>query len=182
MIEIHQKILPAVLIELRAMGQSSKAHNQSDVSNNNAAWNFQRNLILKGAMSPGVLHVISFGGKVDVRPLYDALLLHRVIERTKNNESTRNVFGDETTFPEAERNRATFRQSCIKVLDEALRKITPHKRKPPVILIILPGDKPDRQLYPEVKRWGDCLVGIPTVCVRKSKLVGANSGLLANIW
>lgn len=38
----------------------------------------------------------------------------------------------------------------------------------PLVMVVLPVRS--RKLYPEIKRWADCVIGIPTVCVLEKTL------------
>lgn len=52
--------------------------------------------------------------------------------------------------------------------------------KPALLFIVL--RKKDIHFYPEIKRWEDCRMGIPTVCITANKLLQDNVKLRANIW
>ncbi|KAF7928120.1 uncharacterized protein EAE97_009918 [Botrytis byssoidea] len=56
---------------------------------------------------------------------------------------------------------------------------------PPLIVVLLPnGKKSEPELYSDVKWWGDCVCGIPTVCVSRDGVdrgARPDLGLLANI-
>lgn len=50
------------------------------------------------------------------------------------------------------------------------------------LLVVLPGR--DIPLYCEVKRWTDCILGMPSACITQEKLkqVAGGSNLEANVW
>jgi len=75
----------------------------------------------------------------------------------------------------------TYREKCQSTLEEALSSLGTDRKSIPFILIVLP--KKDIPLYSEIKRWGDCEVGIPTVCITSAKWKKAGDvTLCANIW
>lgn len=54
-------------------------------------------------------------------------------------------------------------------------------QKPGLIVVLLPSR--NASLYATVKRWADCIQGIPTVCMGPAAVRRtADAGLLANIW
>ncbi|KAH7314219.1 Piwi domain-containing protein [Rhexocercosporidium sp. MPI-PUGE-AT-0058] len=73
----------------------------------------------------------------------------------------------------------TYREICQEVLNKAHAALKT-KEIPPIILVVL--ETHSIPLYAEIKRWGDCIAGVPTVCITKAKLEGANAELAANIW
>lgn len=78
------------------------------------------------------------------------------------------------------------RHNCGIALDDALHRLRTHPNTPnrvDIILVFLPQTGPS--FYSEVKRWGDCVVGIPTVCVVRNnwnKLTHQNWGFRQNLW
>lgn len=74
----------------------------------------------------------------------------------------------------------TYRNKCNEILESAILGLS--DQRPPIILIVLPNR--DLRFYPEVKRWGDCQRGIPTVCITIEKLLKGvtDATLIANIW
>ena len=78
----------------------------------------------------------------------------------------------------------TYRGECRQMLEDSWSGMGLTKNEEaqlvPVILVVL-KDKNTR-LYPEVKRWGDCWVGLPTICITLSNLQSSSAGLCANIW
>jgi hypothetical protein len=75
-----------------------------------------------------------------------------------------------------------YRAECQSIFDKALSSLMESPEDiPSFILMVLPCR--DIALYSEVKRWGDCVVGIPTVCITSTKLLKVGDPTLrANIW
>ncbi|TVY84813.1 Protein argonaute 1B [Lachnellula suecica] len=75
------------------------------------------------------------------------------------------------------------REECLSELTRARSECSDSDESINLLLVVLPGV--DRLLYPEVKRWGDCIQGTPTVCVTREKLNMTNGtsgfNLTANI-
>ena len=108
-----------------------------------------------------VLPVIALGGrgseKGDTEDLRESLISHGVAHKDIKHVGVSTKLTNHT--------RAGISQN----LTEALRDLK--KQCPldiPIILVVL--HKKDISTYAEVKRWGDCNVGIPTICVTSSKL------------
>jgi hypothetical protein len=78
--------------------------------------------------------------------------------------------------------KKNYRTDCQEIFKKALSRLKEtSKDEIPFILVVLPGR--DIPLYAEVKRWGDCEVGIPTVCITSAKLSQTTDATLcANIW
>ncbi|TGO53459.1 hypothetical protein BOTNAR_0295g00060 [Botryotinia narcissicola] len=72
--------------------------------------------------------------------------------------------------PEEKVDSAVYRQTCSETFEKALGSVFKSTRKVPLIMVVLP--ERNRKLYPEIKRWGDCVKGIPTVCVVERNLSG----------
>lgn len=89
------------------------------------------------------------------------------------------VWSFQNPVPRSPKN--TYRDRCTKALADAIVNFE-GKGKQNFILVVLPPK--DTNFYPEVKRWGDCVLGVPTVCVTepKLKLAAGDSKLCANIW
>ncbi|TGO21637.1 hypothetical protein BPAE_0208g00070 [Botrytis paeoniae] len=64
-----------------------------------------------------------------------------------------------------------YRQACANTFKSALRPVIEGTKIVPLIMVVLPNRS--RKLYPETKRWADCDIGIPTVCVVEENLSGA---------
>ncbi|KAI9054501.1 hypothetical protein LZ554_001659 [Drepanopeziza brunnea f. sp. 'monogermtubi'] len=78
------------------------------------------------------------------------------------------------------RNTGTdYRSRCEDIFRSAAAEFG--SPRPTIILVVL--EEKNIKFYQEVKRWGDCVVGIPTVCVTAFKLgkVTADPKLRANI-
>ena len=74
-----------------------------------------------------------------------------------------------------------YRTDCQEIFNKALSRLKENsKDNIPFILVVLP--RRDIPLYAEVKRWGDCEVGIPTVCITSAKLKDPDATRCANIW
>lgn len=79
--------------------------------------------------------------------------------------------------------RATFSIS----LDNAVIRLKQRggRGDPPLVVVLLPNSKKsDPDMYSDVKWWGDCVSGMPTVCVSTDGVErGARPdlGVLANI-
>ncbi|ESZ91812.1 hypothetical protein SBOR_7807 [Sclerotinia borealis F-4128] len=76
------------------------------------------------------------------------------------------------TAPEA------YRQACTDSFNEALPGMG-GRQNVSLILVVLP--ERSRKLYPEVKRWGDCDVGIPKICVVEETLGKRDLAICGNI-
>jgi hypothetical protein len=78
--------------------------------------------------------------------------------------------------------RINFRAHCQQELMATLRSASQMSFTAPV-LIVLP-ENPKTALYAEVKRWSDCVIGLPTTCIKIAKLVkaGEDSALCDNVW
>lgn len=92
--------------------------------------------------------------------------------------------------------RDGFRAKSQKALEDAFQALNVTPESISMMLVILP--KRDLRFYAEVKRWADCVKGIPCVCVTQEKLlklipstqrvkgkieeVKADKSLEANIW
>jgi hypothetical protein len=63
--------------------------------------------------------------------------------------------------------RDEARRELSKALNALINQNPARRVKPKIILVVLPAKGPS--LYAEVKRWGDCEVGIPTICVSDGK-------------
>lgn len=48
------------------------------------------------------------------------------------------------------------------------------------VLIILPSKM--ISLYSDVKWWGDCVAGVPTICITHNKMKDDSEDMMANIW
>jgi hypothetical protein len=74
-----------------------------------------------------------------------------------------------------------YREECRKIFDETFTSLNQDPSQIPFMLVVLP--KRDIPLYSEIKRWGDCEVGIPTVCITNDKLKKVGDATLrANVW
>jgi hypothetical protein len=74
-----------------------------------------------------------------------------------------------------------YREECRKLFNKTFLSLNQDPSKIPFMLVVLP--KRDIPLYSEIKRWGDCEVGIPTVCITNDKLKKVGDATLrANIW
>ncbi|KAM0125610.1 hypothetical protein ACHAO1_010533 [Botrytis cinerea] len=70
--------------------------------------------------------------------------------------------------PEENLDPEDYRQTCARTFENALRPVFKGARTVPLVMVVLPVRS--RKLYPEIKRWGDCVIGIPTVCVLEKTL------------
>ena len=74
-----------------------------------------------------------------------------------------------------------YRGKCQSSLNDGLNRLKKSEDpNPPLIVVALPNN--DKELYSEVKRWGDCIQGIPTVCILQSKISSTNRRLRSNLW
>ncbi|CAG8960888.1 hypothetical protein HYFRA_00002425 [Hymenoscyphus fraxineus] len=62
-----------------------------------------------------------------------------------------------------------YRKDCQDILDECLDTLEKQSEQGVNFLYIILKDK-DANFYAEIKRWGDCVKGIPTICTRYSTL------------
>ncbi|KAF7857920.1 hypothetical protein EAF04_009277 [Stromatinia cepivora] len=62
---------------------------------------------------------------------------------------------------------STYRKKCQRSFSAGLNDLNMDGR---VLLVIVVLPKQDNNLYAEIKRWGDCVVGVPTSCVTLNKL------------
>ncbi|TGO08888.1 hypothetical protein BTUL_0187g00070 [Botrytis tulipae] len=95
--------------------------------------------------------------------------LARSLEEFGLNQVEERVFC-QAIVPEERVDSAVYRQTCSETFEKALGSVFKGTRKVPLIMIVLP--ERNRKLYPEIKRWGDCDKGIPTVCVVERNLSG----------
>ncbi|KAB8292552.1 hypothetical protein EYC80_008261 [Monilinia laxa] len=63
--------------------------------------------------------------------------------------------------------KTKYRVECQKVFRQGLDMLN-QKGKVLLVIVVLP--KQDKDLYAEIKRWGDCVEGIPTSCITFDKL------------
>ena len=91
-----------------------------------------------------------------------------------------NIVREDPIMPE-KNPKNTFRQRCKQMLSDATKKFG-FPSTIQFILVVL--EQKDIAFYAEVKRWGDCDFGVPTVCVTAAKLqkVASDPKLKANIW
>jgi hypothetical protein len=91
-----------------------------------------------------------------------------------------------TRVPTVDSSSSEYRRHCTDLLNDAYQYLIDNKSDEaviPAILVILPSK--DASLYAEVKWWGDCVKGVPTICITKQKIQKASTdrgGLLANVW
>ena len=134
---------------------------------------------LNHSQAQQTLHVVSFGGRTinhtEEATLVGFLVTHGIL---KEKSGLRII---QEAVPTTNENHFAYRQDCSGSLNAGLRGFD-NSSKPKLILIILPTSDPS--FYAEVKRWGDCEVGIPTVCIvddNVGKLVGPKDAFRYNI-
>ncbi|KAJ8061921.1 hypothetical protein OCU04_009709 [Sclerotinia nivalis] len=62
---------------------------------------------------------------------------------------------------------STYRKRCQQSFSVGLNDLNMSGK---VLLVIVVLPKQDNNLYAEIKRWGDCVVGVPTSCITLNKL------------
>jgi hypothetical protein len=157
----------------------------------NGAWNLakQSSFIQKGTKCTK-LNVMYLATKIDkldeVRTILKELARYSIADGDIDIKSS--ATGSLPQLPDSASREATrdfkkkYRADCQSIFDRALSSLKESPDDiPPFILMVLPSR--DIALYSEIKRWGDCVVGIPTVCITSAKLLKVGDATLrANIW
>ena len=92
-----------------------------------------------------------------------------------------NIKECETTLLEYETDKETYHDRCNQLLMSTLQSLRGNGIPKPISIIVVVLPEKDRRFYPEVKRWGDCIAGIPTFCITSKKIkIGADC--MANVW
>jgi hypothetical protein len=161
----------------------------------NGSWNLaeQSSFVEKGTKCL-ILNImyLTEGSMPDVSPnaLLEALVKYSVAERgvkisSSQAETLPTLDLSSKTPPSREAARTfkkEYRTDCQGIFNKALSRLKENsKDNIPFNLVIFP--RRAIPLYAEVKRWGDCEVGILTVCITKAKLIKEPDAILcANIW
>lgn len=147
------------------------------INDNTGKWGL-RDMIFMDTKSHPTLHVIWFTNDIlglnldkQRRSLDDFVSWLRSYGVNKSNTITYEVM---PCLVSAEQPDQSYRNMCQRALDEMYNNFSDdlRQRKPSVIMIVFPGDQKNTRLHPETKRWGDCVKGIPTVCILEDKLKG----------
>ncbi|KAF5868778.1 putative argonaute-like protein [Botrytis fragariae] len=77
----------------------------------------------------------------------------------------------EALVPDEAQEPEKYRQACADTFKSALRPVIEGTKIVPLIMVVIPNRS--RKLYPEIKRWADCDIDIPTVCAVEENLSGA---------
>lgn len=107
--------------------------------------------------------------------LWDMLVRYDIAEE---NRKIDNVEISLAGWPNRSRNTRSAWQNR---LAQARKYWTDDNYPIPVFVIVVLASK-DAESYAEVKRWGDCEVGIPTFCITHPKSRNITKTVLANIW
>jgi hypothetical protein len=168
--------------------------NKANATISNGSWNLaeQSSFIEKGTkcLNLNIMYLTEGSTpNVSANALLEALVKYSVVERGAEIYSLQAEILtalDLSSKPPPSREEArTFKQNyrtgCQEIFNEALSRLKENsKDNIPFILVVLP--RRDIPLYAEVKRWGDCEVGIPTVCITSAKLKDPDATRCANIW
>ena len=80
-----------------------------------------------------------------------------------------------------------YRPNCQAQLDQGYHTLVSKSQQaglslPTLVMVIIPTRS--IPLYGEIKTWGDCVKGIPTVCITKKKLekFGSDPNLCGKVW
>jgi len=156
----------------------------AEVRVNAGSWNLGGRTFFKNASAAGasgslsVLHIISFDGAVS--PNIRDKLRSSLFEYGISSGNDIPVVLTAETQPGNEGSVA-YRTSCQAALNRAI-KSWPVSSPIRCVLVIL--SKKSIPFYSEIKMWGDCIMGIPTVCITRKKLNASatDDGLRANLW
>jgi hypothetical protein len=173
----------------------AESPNKSEASpDKEGAWNLaeQKSFLQKGAPC-STLHVIyltlEMGLGEFVGAIGDEMLNYSLAKNITINFSVPELAPSPpkpASPKEAEDSKKEYRTKCQSILNKAFSSLNEKPSNIPFMLVVLP--ERSILLYPEVKRWGDCVVGIPTVCITSNKLKQVTSNdktapmLRANIW
>jgi eukaryotic translation initiation factor 2C len=161
---------------------------QKTATINNGAWNLaEQSSFLKRGVACTSLNVINLTGQADLEDSINIIL--KEMARYSLADSRIAIIVSQPRLPpspppslqEVNVFNQGYREECRKIFDETLSSLNQDPSKIPFMLVVLP--KRDIPLYSEIKRWGDCEVGIPTVCITNDKLKKVGDATLrANIW
>ncbi|KAF8848371.1 Piwi-domain-containing protein [Acephala macrosclerotiorum] len=154
-----------------------KATETSGTVVTDGSWNLSGQVFFSGANTLRTLGIISFCEGVDSGKIIDlgtALKLYGVSPVAKNVKLP--GWSENISDP----GKGIDREAFQKVMTAAPGKLNQNlEAKPLVVLVVLL--KKSIELYSELKRWSDCVAGIPTVCITEQKLDTANHNLWGNI-
>ncbi|TGO86607.1 hypothetical protein BPOR_0290g00070 [Botrytis porri] len=164
LVEIKAGYLEAPMLLLRETDK---------VTAHDGAWEFRSKKCRKPGIKNTTLYVLwlrdtAHNQEKDMNKATDILV--GSLNEFGLEQITNRVFYD-ALIPEEAQEPENYRQACATTFKSALQPVIEGTENVPLILVVLP--KRSRKLYPEIKRWADCDIGIPTVCVVEKTLSGS---------
>lgn len=127
-----------------------------------------------GAGSCRELHIIWFDkGSNETTPSKVTDRLRRVLRDynvSPDGLSSIKPIWEFRTTPQHQNNPIQYRTTCQSILNGCLNalRLRAENREVKALFIILKNQ--DTEFYAEIKRWGDCVAGVPTICAKNETL------------